>query len=477
MKILRFFLVMNMLLISQSRPGGKGRTPILGWNTWCTQNKCGVDWCTSEEVLDVASHIKSSGMLAIGYDHINLDDCWGVRNKTTKEIMGDPTRFPEGMEAFIAKLHALGFKFGLYTDIGENGCHHPFTGSWPYYKEDALTFQKWKVDYVKFDGCDKPPNHSAEELTCQMSNILNETGRDFWFNFHCWHNANCSACGNSFRMATDHHDNWGSTSGIIDKLKKREDYWGPDPDYGWPDPDFVYTGGEGCGQHSDPGVRCPGQTDDEYISEFSIWAIAGGQILISSDPRNMSALQKHVWFNTEILDVYNDTSGFRSIKFVSYNDAIPKPHQNSCNVSVQKQISGTPCNLNKNFGCFDGNMSMWVDQGCRALFQCDGIHDLDCESVNRSYKVCKCTLPPPGPAEVWLRPLSDGGAAVALHNPNSLPQDITVQFADVPDRKWDNMTKLHARDLWAREDLHYFNGSFTAKQVPKHGTVVIKLTS
>eukprot|EP01052_Picozoa_sp_SAG31_P046236 SAG31_NODE_8757_length_1393_cov_1.642195_2_plen_189_part_00 len=112
-----------------------------------------MDWCTSAEVLDVARTIKSSGLQAIGYDHINrervlqaprvpcsslsrhsfgpfpreviekhvhlcvavgaVDDCWGERDPTTKKIMGDPMRFPEGMPAFIAKLHGMGFKFGL----------------------------------------------------------------------------------------------------------------------------------------------------------------------------------------------------------------------------------------------------------------------------------------------------------------------------------------------------------------------------
>ena len=88
------------------------------WNTWCTQNSCGVDWCTSDEVLNVAQYIKSSGLQAIGYNYINLDDCWGVRDNTTKQIEGDPTRFPEGMGAFIAKVHALGFSFGLCKWFG-----------------------------------------------------------------------------------------------------------------------------------------------------------------------------------------------------------------------------------------------------------------------------------------------------------------------------------------------------------------------
>jgi hypothetical protein len=34
------------------------------------------------------------------------------RDAKTNQIVGDPLRFPEGMKAFTAKLHAMGFKFG-----------------------------------------------------------------------------------------------------------------------------------------------------------------------------------------------------------------------------------------------------------------------------------------------------------------------------------------------------------------------------
>lgn len=168
-----------------------------------------------------------------------------------------------------------------YTDIGPKGCHHPFTGSFPFYQQDADTFKDWDVDYVKFDGCDQPSNYTAEELTCNMSKALLNTGNDFWFNFHCWHTESCARCGTSFRVGPDHHDVWSSTAGVIKLLQTRQQFWGADPSYGWPDPDFIYTGGQGC-NHTDPGpnhgnpgpsapgVRCPGQTDDEYISEYAL---------------------------------------------------------------------------------------------------------------------------------------------------------------------------------------------------------------
>ena len=57
--------------------------PVLGWNTWCTQNECGKDWCSAAEVLSVGASMKAEGLLAAGYDRLHLDDCWGIRNPTT----------------------------------------------------------------------------------------------------------------------------------------------------------------------------------------------------------------------------------------------------------------------------------------------------------------------------------------------------------------------------------------------------------
>lgn len=144
---------------------------------------------------------------------------------------------------------------------------------------------------VKFDGCDQPTEYTAEQLTCNMSNALLNTGTDFWFNFHCWHTETCAKCGTSFRIGPDHHDNWASTANIIDLMQKRQSFWGADPDYGWPDPDFVYTGGQGCNNTdpgpnwpgpgpSPPGVRCPGQSDTEYVTEYTIWALAGVNVAL-----------------------------------------------------------------------------------------------------------------------------------------------------------------------------------------------------
>ena len=76
----------------------------------------------------------------------------------------------------------------------------------------------------------------------------------------------------------------------------------------WPDPDFLMTGGAGCDELI-PGLRCPGMTDEEYRTEFSLWAIAGGQLIVATDVRNMSALQQTILLNKEILDIFLDPLG------------------------------------------------------------------------------------------------------------------------------------------------------------------------
>ena len=69
----------------------KGRKPVMGWNTWCTQDACETDWCSSAEVLDVAREMKDNGMQALGYDHINLGGGWTPHLRATAQRTARPT--------------------------------------------------------------------------------------------------------------------------------------------------------------------------------------------------------------------------------------------------------------------------------------------------------------------------------------------------------------------------------------------------
>ena len=63
--LLLMFLFCNAVAVS-FKPHCVIAVGVVRWNTWCTQNRCGVDWCTSSEVLDVATDIKENGMLEVG---------------------------------------------------------------------------------------------------------------------------------------------------------------------------------------------------------------------------------------------------------------------------------------------------------------------------------------------------------------------------------------------------------------------------
>ena len=495
--------------------------PILGWSTWCTQSRCGDDWCSSSEVLSVASTLRDTGVLAAGFDHVLLDDCWGVRNITSHRIEADRERFPEGMPAFVAKVHALGFKVGVYTDMGEHGCHNPFTGSWPYYAQDAQEFASWGIDYVKFDYCGPPSGHSPASLTRNMSHALESTGRDMHFHFHCneltFQDSRCGIYGDSFRIAPDHVDAWYSTVKQSKRLQRRQPWWGSELDQGWPDPDFVYPGGQGCGSEAAAGKRCPGQTDEEYLSEWSVWAIGGGQLVFATDPRNLSAVQRRVLFNKDVLSVFSDTSGraqapgksqvpsslglahtdlpekrypgaldlrhvrapprvgFAHIRHISVaSPAPPRPAAASkqCTVHLEQQLShGTKCVLNHTYGCAASDV-MWVTDGCRGTFVCNSIPHVDCEAEysGTARTFCKCE---PEAAQIWTRPLSDGGAAVVLFNAGELEANLTVQFHQVSGRQWDVDTRLSVRDLWAGSLLGDHTGEFSATVQP-HASVFVR---
>merc|ERR1719305_1276389 len=104
---------------------GVGLKPALGWNTWCTLSDCHngdnryFDRCNEWEVKSMAKAMKSSGLYDVGFEYLNLDDCWGATERDANgNIQPDPERFPSGMKALADWLHNEGLKFGLYTSMG-----------------------------------------------------------------------------------------------------------------------------------------------------------------------------------------------------------------------------------------------------------------------------------------------------------------------------------------------------------------------
>ena len=138
---------------------GLGRTPPMGWNSWCTSgakgapsvcNLAGVDPCSSEQVRQIADAIVSQGLDKLGWRYVALDDCWSSKSRSADgQLQPDRARFPEGMAALAEYLHARSLLFGLYTCVGTKTCKGDRPGSFGHYETDAQTLASWGVDMVK----------------------------------------------------------------------------------------------------------------------------------------------------------------------------------------------------------------------------------------------------------------------------------------------------------------------------------------
>jgi alpha-galactosidase len=76
-----------------------------------------------------------------------------------------------------------------------------------------------------------------------------------------------------------------------------------------------------------------------------------------------------------------------------------------------------------------------------------------------------------GPLEVWAKSLADGSVAVGLFNRGESANSITVSFKDIGVQ---GLAKV--RDLWKAKDVGSFRESY-AEEVPRHGTVLIRVRS
>jgi alpha-galactosidase len=105
----------TVALVSQD---GTGRLPAMGWNSW---NEYG---CNIKETdfIKVGQLLISLGLKDLGYEYVNIDDCWSDKQKrrdpTTKEILPDKAKFPQGISHTAQVIHSLGLKLGIYSDAG-----------------------------------------------------------------------------------------------------------------------------------------------------------------------------------------------------------------------------------------------------------------------------------------------------------------------------------------------------------------------
>ncbi|XP_072779452.1 alpha-N-acetylgalactosaminidase isoform X1 [Taeniopygia guttata] len=176
-------LALALALPSVALENGLARTPPMGWMSW-ERFRCNVDCqadprnCISEQLFfEMADRLAEDGWRELGYEYINLDDCWAAKQRDAAgQLVPDPKRFPRGIKALTDYVHARGLKLGIYGDLGIFTC-----GGYPgtmleNVKQDAQTFAAWGVDMLKLDGCYSSAEEQAKGYP-EMARALNATGR------------------------------------------------------------------------------------------------------------------------------------------------------------------------------------------------------------------------------------------------------------------------------------------------------------
>ena len=459
--------IVNNATRANRHAGKNSLRPPMGWTTWCTDGTCGPhpEVCTDTEVRSVALAMKEEGLLAAGWDRINLDDCWSSQDRDAKGwLVPVAERFPHGMKALADFLHALGFKLGLYLSGGRKTCRGQ-VGSYGYYTQDADAYTAWGIDYVKEDWCDAQGLNLRAELAKRRA-ALDRSNRTFWYQCPCLTvgQPGGSGCTNtttggpplwlgemcdSWRFYDDHHDVWSSTSDIIEQgLAVRARFNKPGQ---WHDPDYLLTGGQGCINRTVPGLRCPMQTDNEYMTEFSLWSLTASPLVFASDPRNMSALQRKCLLNAELIAINQDGPDLNGV----FHSAARVGFDSSC-ARVHATGSST---AKKN-----------ASRGATARRTASGFHNTDVDTGRENANAGRY----PGYCEIWARRLSDGGVAVVMYNNDEAARKMTAHF----DSLGDDASMAHAasvRDLWTHTTLPSKATMHTAV-VEAHGVVVLRLS-
>ena len=245
------------------------QTPPMGWNSW---NKFHCD-VSEKLIMGAADALVNSGMKKAGYEYIVIDDCWQVDRDENGEIVVDKDRFPHGMKYLADYIHSKGLKFGIYSCAGTKTCQGRPGGRGHEY-QDALTYARWGVDYLKYDWC----NHGTQDAKASYSTMrdaLYAAGRPIVFSLCEWGSTKpwewAEDVGNLWRTTGDITDRWDAMIHIVDQEKDLAKYAGPGH---WNDPDMLEVGNGGM-------------TTEEYKAHFSLWCMLAAPLMSGNDLQNM----------------------------------------------------------------------------------------------------------------------------------------------------------------------------------------------
>jgi alpha-galactosidase len=294
-------------------------TPPLGWNSWNV-------WAaaiTQKRTQDAADAMIKCGLAAHGFQYVNIDDTWelgtnggGRKSDDGRNSNGEVltnNKFPN-MKALCDYIHKLGLKVGIYSSPGPWTCGQ-YTASYKHEDQDAATYAKWGMDYLKYDWCsygdvaaqDEPdPLKRYRKPYRVMRASLDKVKRDIVFSFCQYGMAavwrwGAQTGGNCWRTNGDINDSWGSLKSIFEAENGHEKYAGPGH---WNDPDMLVVGRVGWGVPHPSHLK-----PNEQILHISMWCLFSSPLLIGCDMTRLDPFTLAILTNDEALDINQDPLG------------------------------------------------------------------------------------------------------------------------------------------------------------------------
>jgi alpha-galactosidase len=276
------------------------RTPQMGFNTW-NYFACGSHGAINETLIKSLADAFTSGspsLASVGYQFVNVDDCWANSSRNSQGGLVCNTNFPSGMKAVASYVHGKGLKLGLYTDVALKTCAQTMPGMSGHEQQDADTFQAWGIDYIKVDWCSGTgdPKVAYTKVRDVLHNSVTRVsgGKEIVFSICNWGNGNPwtwgAETGNSWRTTGD--INTGNIWSLLESNVNLYSYAGPGA---WNDPDMLEVGN--------------GNNAQSDSSHFAIWCMLAAPLLCGNDIRNMSATTRGILTAPEVIAVNQDSLG------------------------------------------------------------------------------------------------------------------------------------------------------------------------
>ena len=241
----------------------------------------------------------TSGMKDVGYEYVVIDGGWEGFHDQQGNFHPDAQRFPD-MKALVDYIHRLGLKVGIHTTPGPQTCSGR-EGSYGHEGQDAETFARWGVDFVKYDWCSGDQVYKPEQMQAaykKMADALAATGRPILLSL-CQYGMQdvwkwgASVGAQMWRTTNDIQDNYYQMMFIGLGQNGLEKYAGPGH---WNDPDMLEVGNGRM-------------KNEEYRTHMTLWCILAAPLFAGNDLTNMSSETLEILKNPEVIAIDQDAAG------------------------------------------------------------------------------------------------------------------------------------------------------------------------